>query len=209
MGAIKFPHTSGNSMSVAAPATNPASDLELKLPATIGTAGQVLKNSSTAGTLEFGGGGKLLNWVTAASTGVVEITTETMTDVNLSASITPSAASSRILVMWTALTVLKRTTNQVWAGLMLCDGSDNVLQGYDNSNHIGLESSGGGDTNTVIAMRRTWTFIHHPNTTSSFTYKVKAEIATSGGNSPAFHWHRDINGNTHREGHIHLLELAQ
>jgi hypothetical protein len=54
MGAIKFPHTSGNSMSIAAPATNPASDLELKLPATVGTAGQVLKNSSTAGTLEFG-----------------------------------------------------------------------------------------------------------------------------------------------------------
>jgi len=42
-------------MSIAAPATNPASDLELKLPATVGTAGQVLRNSSTAGTLEFGG----------------------------------------------------------------------------------------------------------------------------------------------------------
>ena len=42
-------------MSIAAPATNPASDLSLKLPATVGTAGQVLKNSSTPGTLEFGG----------------------------------------------------------------------------------------------------------------------------------------------------------
>jgi hypothetical protein len=57
MGAIKFPHASGNSMSIAAPATNPASDLELKLPATVGTAGQVLKNSSSAGTLEFGTAG--------------------------------------------------------------------------------------------------------------------------------------------------------
>ena len=43
MGSIKLPHSpSGNSMSIAAPATNPASDLELKLPATVGTAGQVL-----------------------------------------------------------------------------------------------------------------------------------------------------------------------
>jgi len=42
MGSIKLPHASGNSMSIAAPATNPASDLELKLPATIGTAGQFL-----------------------------------------------------------------------------------------------------------------------------------------------------------------------
>jgi len=41
-------------MSIAAPATNPASDLELKLPATIGAAGQALINSSTPGTLEFG-----------------------------------------------------------------------------------------------------------------------------------------------------------
>ena len=41
-------------MSIAAPATNPASDLTLKLPATVGTANQYLKNSSTAGTLEFG-----------------------------------------------------------------------------------------------------------------------------------------------------------
>ncbi len=54
MSKVKLKHASGNSMSVAAPATNPASDLELKLPATVGTAGQVLKNSSTAGTLEFG-----------------------------------------------------------------------------------------------------------------------------------------------------------
>jgi len=52
-GKIKLPHASGNSMSIAAPATNPASDLELKLPATIGSANQFLKNSGTAGTLEF------------------------------------------------------------------------------------------------------------------------------------------------------------
>jgi hypothetical protein len=53
MSKIKLPHSSGNSMAIAAPATNPASDLELKLPATIGTANQILKNSGTAGTLEY------------------------------------------------------------------------------------------------------------------------------------------------------------
>jgi len=41
-------------MSIAAPATNPASDLELKLPSTIGSAGEVVQNSTTAGTLEMG-----------------------------------------------------------------------------------------------------------------------------------------------------------
>ena len=53
MSKIKLPHASGNSMSIGAPATNPASDLELKLPATIGSANQLLKNSGTAGTLEY------------------------------------------------------------------------------------------------------------------------------------------------------------
>ena len=54
MSSIKLKHASGNSMSIAAPATNPSGALELKLPATIGSANQYLKNSSTAGTLEFG-----------------------------------------------------------------------------------------------------------------------------------------------------------
>jgi len=54
MSKIKLPHASGNSMSIGAPATNPASDLELKLPATIGSAGEVVQNSTTAGTLEMG-----------------------------------------------------------------------------------------------------------------------------------------------------------
>jgi hypothetical protein len=53
MSSIKLKHASGNSMSIAAPATNPASDLSLKLPATVGSANQLLKNSGTAGTLEF------------------------------------------------------------------------------------------------------------------------------------------------------------
>ena len=83
MGSIKFPHTSGNSMSIAAPATNPASDLELKLPATIGTAGQVLKNSSTPGTLEFGddSAGKIIQWKHSTKTDVSSRTHSTFIDI--------------------------------------------------------------------------------------------------------------------------------
>ena len=56
MSKIKLKHSSGNSMSIGAPATNPASDLELKLPATVGSANEILKNSGTAGTLEYADG---------------------------------------------------------------------------------------------------------------------------------------------------------
>ena len=53
MGKLKLPHASGNSMSIAAPATNPASDLTLTLPPTIGTNGQYLKVDGS-GNLSFG-----------------------------------------------------------------------------------------------------------------------------------------------------------
>ena len=51
MSSLKLKHSGGNSMSIEAPATNPASNLALKLPATVGSANQFLKNSGTAGTL--------------------------------------------------------------------------------------------------------------------------------------------------------------
>ena len=51
MSSLKLKHSGGNSMSIEAPATNPASNLALKLPATVGSANQILKNSGTAGTL--------------------------------------------------------------------------------------------------------------------------------------------------------------
>lgn len=101
MSKIKLPHASGNSMSIAAPATNPASDLELKLPATIGTANQYLKNSSTAGTLEFGtlSAGKVLQLVTARQESVVSWNTTSFTDISgLTATITGVASGSKIIV---------------------------------------------------------------------------------------------------------------
>ena len=217
MAEIKIKTPDGNNH-VSLTTANASGNATVTLPkasidfSSAGTDGQFLKTDG-AGTLSFAdaGGGKLLNWVTAESTAVAELTTDTITDVNLSASITPSAASSRILVLWTALTTIKRSTTQFWASLMLCDGSNNILQGYTDNyggNQIGMEASGGGATLVQLAQRRTWSFIHHPDTTSSFTYKMRAQISTSGGGSPSFYWHRDTNDNTHRVGHIHLLELA-
>ena len=55
MSKIKLTHSGGNCVSLNPPTSAPSSaDVELKLPATVGSANQVLKNSSTAGTLEFG-----------------------------------------------------------------------------------------------------------------------------------------------------------
>jgi hypothetical protein len=57
MSKVKFTHASGNSMSIAAPASNPASNLELKLPSTVGTSGQVLQTDGSGN----------LSWVTLST----------------------------------------------------------------------------------------------------------------------------------------------
>ena len=62
MSSVKFKHSSGNSMAIAAPASNPSSDLEMKLPSTLGAAGNVIANGTTPGTLEFVSGVRA--WVT-------------------------------------------------------------------------------------------------------------------------------------------------
>ena len=99
MSSIKLKHSSGNSMSIGAPATNPASDLELKLPATVGSAGQVLQNSSTAGTLEFGNAGKILQVVYGTYSTEVDSTSTSWVDTGLSQAITPLKTGSKIYVL--------------------------------------------------------------------------------------------------------------
>ena len=93
MSTIKLKHSSGNSMSIAAPATDPGGALELKLPATVGTAGQVLRNSSTPGTLEFGGlGGGITEvdqWRLTANVTSDAVITSGLSRVNLSGSASP------------------------------------------------------------------------------------------------------------------------
>ena len=89
-------------MSIAAPATNPASDLELKLPATIGTANQALKNSSTHGTLEFGSLSGITQIVQTSydQTTSNSTATETLWDLSgtIKRDITTTSNSSKVLV---------------------------------------------------------------------------------------------------------------
>jgi len=101
MGSIKLPHASGNSMSIAAPATNPASDLTLTLPATVGTSGQVLQTDGSGGLSWAAAGGANVLQVKMATQGNSDIessySSTTLTDM-LSVTITPVATSSKFLV---------------------------------------------------------------------------------------------------------------
>ena len=169
MSKIKLPHASGNSMSIAAPATNPASDLELKLPATIGTANQYLKNSGTPGTLEFaslGATGKILQVVFASTTSNVTTNTTTWTDTGLTGNITPQSGS-KVLVVANQSTEMGSSTTWNRSKMRLLRGSTVLVTDSSNvamwieanvsylylahyTTRMWLDTSPGGDGSTPI-----------------------------------------------------------
>ena len=156
-------------MSIAAPATNPASDLELKLPATIGTANQYLKNSGTPGTLEFaslGATGKILQVVFASTTSNVTTNTTTWTDTGLTGNITPQSGS-KVLVVANQSTEMGSSTTWNRSKMRLLRGSTVLVTDSSNvamwieanvsylylahyTTRMWLDTSPGGDGSTPI-----------------------------------------------------------
>jgi hypothetical protein len=107
MSNVKLKHSSGNGTKLHAPAANPSADITLKVPSTTGSAGQVLavasaNHSSTNAELEWIGAGKVIQVVTAGSTSAVTANSTTAVDITgLSASITCSSATNKVLVFMT------------------------------------------------------------------------------------------------------------
>ena len=97
---IKLKGSSAGSVSFVAPAdTSPSgTDVSLTLPTTAGTASQVLKNSATPGTLEFGEAGKVLQVVSAIKKDTASTTSTSAVATGLQLSITPTASTSTILL---------------------------------------------------------------------------------------------------------------
>ena len=167
MGSLKFPHTSGNSMSIAAPATNPASDLELKLPATIGNAGEVLKNSSTAGTLEFGaaGGGKINQIVMYTDSTNRDLSTaNAWTQVpSMEVAITTTDNNSKVMVMHHGTHF--QDTADLTAGMTIYRDSTNL-----GSAEYGFTWFYG--SNNDVAWPVSMHYLDTPGNAGTYTYKI-------------------------------------
>ena len=72
---------------------------DLTFPSAQGSANQYLRNSGTAGTLEFANGGKILQVQSTVKTDSFSSNSSSFVDITgLSVSITPSSTSSKILV---------------------------------------------------------------------------------------------------------------
>lgn len=146
----------------------------------VGTNGQILTaDSSTATGLKWasaaGGGGKVLQVVQATTNTPTTTNSTSFTDTGLSASITPSATTSKIMVLVTqqfGLQVISSSQN-VGMGFRIMRGATSVLESPVNSASYADYSNTGYIVNrNYIAMN----YLDSPSTTSSTTYKTQGNL---------------------------------
>jgi len=168
MSQIKLKHSGGNSVIIAAPDSNPASDRTLKLPSD--GDGTILTTNSSVG--------KILQVVQTTKTDTASTNSSTFADI-LTVSITPTAASSKFLlfgdlkigyssyqaaIMWKFV----RTVSSSDTDLFIGDAA-----GSRSRCTWGTEEP--SDSNNAIYETHTTNgnFLDSPNTTSEITYRVK------------------------------------
>ena len=171
--ALKLAGSTSGFVALDAPAS--AGSNTLVLPASNGSANQYLKNSGTAGTLEFAtlAAGKILQIVAGTPDTTARSSTST-TFVTASSTcnvaITPSSTSNKILVI-------------AYAQLHANDGNDGwAATIYRDSTNLGVADAGLAYGNSVAGI----TGVHYPtsihyidtghNTTSSITYQLYVRV---------------------------------
>ena len=161
-------------MSIGAPATNPASDLELKLPATVGSAGQVLQNSSTAGTLEFGNAGKILQVVHGMHSNEVSTTSSSYVDTGLSQAITPlKTGSSMFVLIHQHVYCYRHDDGQGFALRLVQDSTARYTPAHTYEHYVSSDTA-------ELSHRQRWSLTsfhsHDISAGTSTTYKVQMHL---------------------------------
>lgn len=183
--------TSGYS-ELSAPAV--AGNNTLVLPTGNGTNGQVLTTNGS-GALSWAtpsGGGKVLQVVNATYSTAATSSSSTYADTGLSASITPTSTSNKILVLVNQAGCGKFSTN-TYLFLKLLRGSTDLIQ-------FELDAGYSGDTSGNLIGACSTCYLDSPSTTSSVTYKTQF---ASAGNTGSVR----VNGSS-SVSTITLLEIA-
>jgi hypothetical protein len=143
----------------------------------IGSTGNVLTVASgvPSWAAPAGGGGKVLQVVSATYSTSTTIASTTFTDTGLSVSITPSAATSKILVLVQQACYSDRQTNQSGLGLQLVRAATNILTTGGELFYFFAT----GATATGLSGYQTLTYLDSPSTTSATTYKMQMKAAST------------------------------
>ena len=156
-----------------------------------------------------GGGGGIIQVVHSSATTEASqsspsaaSTQDTLTDTGLSATITPKFSTSKVLVLVHQTYQVEITSGSVQfqINMLLRDGSNNILHGGTGFNALRWKEQYA--TGNVYPLN----FLHSPNTTSAFTYKMSMNfyyIASSSGTLKA---QRDNQANCQSE--MTLMEVS-
>lgn len=132
------------------------------------------------------GGGKVLQVVSATTTTSTTISTGTYTDSGLSATITPSATSSKILVLTSQVVSEYSNNNQVNAAIRLLRGSTSIGPFGDTSGNESFTLVIGAASSVNIKTTYSISYLDSPSTTSATTYKTQGSVPPFGTNGIVF-----------------------
>ena len=143
----------------------------------IGTTGQVL---TVAGGIPSwatpAGGGKVLQVVMGTTSTETSITSTTMTDTALTVSITPSAATSKVLILVSQQFEVYRYNSAPCGGWRLMRGATEIFDGSgDFDRALGFTMTA-TSTETYIRYYNALNYLDSPATTSATTYKTQAKV---------------------------------
>ncbi len=154
--------------SVTLDAANTSSNFTLTIPAQTAT---VLTNKSA---------GTVLQVVQSTYSTLTSIASASFTDTGLTASITPTSSSSKILVIVTQPVNFSRVSTALNGYYQLVRGSTAVFNG-GRSFGLYVNSSSDMDNSQILSIA----YLDSPATTSSTTYKTQARLSTTANSANA------------------------
>jgi len=125
-----------------------------------------------------GGGGKVLQVVSATTTTATTIASTTLTDTGLTLSITPTLATSKILILITQTGFWQRNESTQAVGMVIQRASTTVYDMNDNGYGVaGFANTGSTSIDAIFTMSAS--FLDSPATTSATTYKTQARVVST------------------------------
>jgi hypothetical protein len=142
----------------------------------IGSTGNVLTVAGGVPTWAApAGGGKVLQVVQATYATQLNTSSATYVDTNLTATITPTSATSKVLVLITQSIRTDNTTGSVQSNLNIMRGATQVFeQVRAQYNQLAATGLNVNEILDIVPM----TFLDSPNTTSATTYKTQVKLIT-------------------------------
>ena len=188
MSKISLKHSGGNVVSLNSPTSAPTSaDVAFKLPNADGTSGQALVTDAS-GNLSFAGTGKILQVVQTVKTDTYSeafASNASSASCGLDLNITPSATTSKILIMaqanvsnsdaidTTCGIILFRGGSELTGAIGDADGSRERLSSQSYTPY----TSGQGSGYKVVAIP--FHYLDSPNSTSQQTYSIRLRYNTT------------------------------